>query len=210
MGIASHYYDILLRGAEDSRVDVLQGSGNLLERGMLDRLRREHKFGFKGFLVNKVYAAGILPAFFPVRTLIRSVLSYPVSSALIGIGTTEQAKAAMGWDPVREQGGLPSFEEVLSALEKDYEPIPCDRCQRCICPYGTEIHTLFRQYQYYFLGKEYWALRKLDLGIEKSAQYCRECEKMPCMDQCPRRIRIPDELRKVRRLVREHPTGWRG
>ncbi len=210
VGIASHYYDILLRGAEDSRVDVLQGSGNLLERGMLDRLRREHKFGFKGFLVNKVYAAGILPAFFPVRTLIRSVLSYPVSSALIGIGTTEQAKAAMGWDPVKEQGGLPSFEEVLSALEKDYEPIPCDRCQRCICPHGTEIHTLFRQYQYYFLGKEYWALRKLDLGIEKSAQYCRECEKMPCMDQCPRRIRIPDEIRKVRRLVREHPTGWRG
>ena len=28
-GIATHYYDILLRGAQDERVDVLQGSGNL-------------------------------------------------------------------------------------------------------------------------------------------------------------------------------------
>lgn len=204
-GIASHYYDLLLRGAEDPRVDVLQGSGNLLERGMLDRLRGEHKFERKGFLVNKVYAAGILPAFFSVRTLIRSVLSYPVSSALVGIGTAGQAEDAMGWDTEKEQGALPSFEEVLSTLEKDYAPIPCDRCQRCACPYGTEIHTLFRQYQYYFLGKEYWALRKLDLGIEKSAQFCRDCAEIPCMDQCPRGIRIPDEIRRVRQLVRERP-----
>ena len=28
-GVATHYYDILLRGAQDERVDVLQGSGNL-------------------------------------------------------------------------------------------------------------------------------------------------------------------------------------
>lgn len=204
-GIASHYYDILLRGAEDSRVDVLQGSGNLLERGMLDRFRTEHIFQNKGFLVNKVYAAGILPAFFPVRTLIRTVLSYPVSSALIGIGTAGQADAAMGWDSEGECGTLPSFEKVLAVLEKDYDPIPCDRCQKCVCPYGTEIHTIFRQYQYYFLGKEYWALRKLNLGIEQSAGYCMECEEMPCMDQCPRKLRIPYEIEKVRQLVREHP-----
>lgn len=204
-GVASHYYDILLRGAEDPRVDVLQGSGNLLERGMLDRFLQEHTFRNKGFFVNKVYAAGILPAFFPVRTLLGLVLSYPVSSALIGIGTKKQAEAAMGWDMKGDEGELPAFEEVLSVLEKDYDPIPCDRCQRCVCPYGTEIHTVFRQYQYYFLGKEYWALRKLDMGIEESARHCRECEDMPCMDQCPGKIRIPDEIARVRRLVREHP-----
>ncbi len=43
-GIATHYYDILLRGAMDDRVDVLQGSGNLLERGMLDRVRADSRF----------------------------------------------------------------------------------------------------------------------------------------------------------------------
>lgn len=206
-GIASHYHDILLRGARDERVDVLQGSGNLLERGMLDRIREETLFSKKGFLVNKVYAAGLLPARFPAETLIRFVLSYPVSSVLVGLGTEQQVDAAMGWEAGgyadRHGARVLSFEEVLSVLEKEYAPIPCDRCQRCICPYGTEIHTLFRQYQYYHLGKDRWALKKLGLGISESARHCRECVRLPCMDACPRRIRIPQEIERVERLVRE-------
>lgn len=205
-GIATHYYDILLRGAGDSRVDVLQGSGNLLERGMLDRVRGETLFRKKGFLVNKVYAAGLLPKRFPAQTLIGFALSYPVSSVLIGLGTKEQVDAAMGWD-TKSQTGIPSFEDVLSVLEKEYQPIPCDRCQRCVCPYGTEIHTLFRQYQYFYLGKDYWALKKLGLGIAESAKRCRACTQMPCMDACPRRIRISQEMQKVERLVRDYPIG---
>lgn len=209
-GVAAHYYDILYRAAADSRVDVLQGSGNLLERGMLERMKAEPLFGEKGILVNKVYAAGILPAFFPTRTLIGAVLDYPVSSALIGVGTMEQADAAFAWDRAasgRGEGGeepIPSFGQVLSVLEKEFAPIPCDRCQRCVCPYGTEIHTLFRQYQYYFMGKEYWALGKLGLGIEKSAGWCRQCTEMPCLDACPAKIRIPEEIQRVWELVRKH------
>lgn len=203
-GIASHYYDILLRGAGDKRVDVLQGSGNLLERGMLDRIRKEPLFQEKGFLVNKVYAAGLLPSKFPVRTLLDFVLSYPVSGALIGIGTKEQVDAAMRRNDWTWEEKIPSFEEVLSELEKEYTPIPCDRCQRCICPYGTEIHTLFRQYQYFHLGKDYWALKKLALSITESARHCRECMQMPCMDMCPRKIRIAQEIQKIERLVQEH------
>lgn len=229
-GVASHYYDILLRGAQDARVDVLQGSGNILERGMLDRMAQEERFSHKGFLVNKVYAAGILPTFFSVRTLLQGVLSYPVSSALIGIGAVWQADAAMGSavsgisevqavaadaDKCADQcmdkcidcsGEMQeiSFAEVLSTLEKQFFPIPCDRCQRCRCPHGTEIHTLFRQYHYYFLGKDFWALKKLALGIEESAKWCRECTSMPCLSMCPRGIRIPDEIQRVCELVRTH------
>ncbi len=201
-GIASHYYDILLRAAADSRVDVLQGSGNVLERGMLDRIEKEPLFRSKGLLINKVYAAGLLPAFFPVEMLVDTVLSYPVSSALIGIGTTEQADAAMG---IRQKtaDGCPSFHQVLSVLEKYYFPIPCDRCQRCVCPYGTEIHTVFRQYQYYFLGKEHWALRKLNMGIGESARRCRTCETMECVSMCPQKIRIPQEMERVWKLVKK-------
>ncbi len=205
-GVASHYYDILLRGAKDLRVDVLQGSGNLLERGMLERIQSEPLFLEKGILINKVYAAGILPAFFPVQTLLGNVLSYPISCALLGIGTIEQVEAAMNTDTISEE--FLSFEEVLSHLEKDYSPIPCDRCQRCDCPYGTEIHTLFRQYQYYFLGKDYWALRKLTMGIEDSVRWCQKCAKMPCITQCPRKIRIPDEIENIGKLTRRHPI-WR-
>lgn len=204
-GVASHYYDILLRGAQDARVDVLQGSGNILECGMLDRMAQEERFSHKGFLVNKVYAAGILPAFFSVCTLLQGVLSYPVSSALIGIGAIWQADAAMG-SAVSENSRAQkiSFAEVLSTLEKQFSPIPCDRCQRCLCPHGTEIHTLFRQYHYYFLGKNFWALKKLALGIEESAKWCRKCTSMPCLSMCPRRIRIPDEIQRVCELVRTH------
>ncbi len=208
-GIASHYYDTLLRGAGDSRVDVLQGSGNLLERGMLDRIKEEPLFAEKGFLLNKVYAAGLLPAFFPVGQLIDMAVSYPLSSVLIGLGSREQVEAAMnreGSGACGEDGehGI-SFEEVLTVLETVYDPIPCDRCQRCKCPWGTEIHTIFRQYQYYFLGKDYWALKKLGLGIEESAKHCQTCVQMPCLSMCPRNIRIPDEIRKVAELVRAHP-----
>ena len=203
-GIASHYYDILLRGAQDERVDVLQGSGNLLERGILDRIRQEVRFNGKGFLVNKVYAAGLLTARFSVRTLIGFALDYPVSSVLIGLGTKAQVDAAMGWDARNPKPEIPSFEEVLSVLEKEYDPIPCDRCQRCVCVYGTEIHTLFRQYQYFYLGKDYWALKKLGLGIAESARHCRECARMPCMDACPKKIRISQEIEKIAKLTEDY------
>lgn len=208
-GVASHYYDILLQGASDPRVDVLQGSGNLLERGMLDRIGKEKTFRKKGVFINKVYAAGILPAFFPADVLIRAVLSYPISSALIGMGTIEEVRQAMEWN-TEEVKELPSFEQVLQTLEKQFSPIACDRCQRCFCPYGTDISTVFRQYQYYFLGKDYWALRKLNMGIEESARLCRICIEMPCLEQCPRKIRIPDEMEKVVNLVRKHPLIWNG
>lgn len=201
-GIASHYYNILLRAALDPRVDVLQGSGNLLERGMLERIQTEPAFRTKGLLVNKVYAAGILPTFFPVDVLISSVLSYPISSALIGFGTKEQVDLA--FHATLSYQNLPTFEQVIGRLEKFFQPIPCDRCQYCRCIYGTEIHTLFRQYNYYHLGKNYWALRKLDLGIRESAAYCRKCSTMPCLKQCPKHLRIPDYIQQIESLVNIH------
>lgn len=148
-----------------------------------------------------MYAAGLLPAKFSVQTLIDFVLSYPISSALIGLGTREQIDTAMDRTINLQNFHSPSFAEVLSVLEKEYTPIPCDRCQRCVCPYGTEIHTLFRQYQYFHLGKDHWALKKLALGIVESARHCRECVQMPCMDTCPQRIRIPQKIQEVERLT---------
>lgn len=202
VGVASHYYTILLRGAKDKRVDILQGSGNILERGMLDRIERESVFLEKGFLLNKVYAAGILPKFFQIQTLLSNVLSYPISSALIGIGTKEEAGQAMAKE--LECKKRLSFLQVISQLEKSFTPIPCDRCQKCTCIYGTDISTVFRQYNYYFLGKNYWALKKLDLGIKESAEYCKKCTDLSCKKQCPKKINIPDTIQMVKRLVEIH------
>jgi predicted aldo/keto reductase-like oxidoreductase len=159
-------------------------------------------FRQKGLIINKVYAAGILPSFFPVNKLLSGVLSYPVSSALIGLGTHEQVYMAMLKE--LENYNRPTFSQVMALLEKSFSPIPCQRCQRCRCIYGNEIHIIFRQYNYYFLGKDYWALRKLDLGINESAFKCKKCTDMSCMKKCPHGINIPETIQMIKRLVEIH------
>ncbi len=200
-GVASHYFDVLLRGAKDPRVDVLQGSGNIFERGMLDRISDEDVFSEKGFILNKVYAAGVLIGVFNVEELIGGILDYPFSSALIGMGTFEQVNAAMGREIAPRSY---SFEQVVERVRTKFEPIPCTRCQRCECPHGTEIHTMFRQYNYYFLGKNFWALKKLSLNIENAAECCRRCKPQPCEENCPMNLHIPELIEKIERLVARH------
>lgn len=202
VGIASHYYDVLLRGAKDKRVDVLQGSGNILERGILDRIEKEQVFKRTGLIFNKVFAAGILPSFFSARILISGALSYPISTAIIGLGTMEQVYESMGKE-LAEYRRM-DFSKVILRLEKDFQPIHCDRCQKCRCRYGTEIHLLFRQFNYFFLGKNYWALRKLDLGIRESAKLCRECTHVSCVKMCPRGLNIPYYVERINELVEIH------
>lgn len=200
-GIASHYYDVLLRGAKDPRVDVLQGSGNIFERGMLDRIKENDIFSEKGFILNKVYAAGVLIGVFDVEELIGGILDYPFSSALIGMGTPGQVEAAMGHEISPRSY---SFEQVLERVRTKFEPIPCTRCQRCECPHGTEIHTMFRQYNYYFLGKNFWALKKLGLNIEHACECCLRCETQTCADDCPMRLHIHELIGMIGRLAARH------
>ncbi len=203
-GIASHYYDVLYRAALDPRGDVLQGSGNILERGMLERIKNEEAFRDKGFILNKVYAAGLLIDPFSVEELIGGILEYPFSCALLGIGTFEQAEVAFAkeYPPIHF-----TFEEVLERLRKTFEPIGCDRCERCVCPYGHEIHTSFRQFNYYNLGKEFWAVNKLKMDIEQTYEHCRKCTHQECMKECGRHLYIPEEIEKVIHLVRKYGFG---
>ena len=200
-GIASHYYSVLHRAALDPRVDVLQGSGNILERGMLDRIREEADFRGKGFILNKVYAAGLLIGPFSTTELIGGVLEYPFSCALLGIGTFEQEEVAFAreYEPVHFE-----FEEVLERLRKTFAPIGCDRCEKCICPYGHELHTSFRQFNYYHLGKDFWAVNKLWMDLERTYEHCRSCEEQPCMRDCPRGLHIPEEIERVHRLIMQY------
>ncbi len=57
-GIATHHYDVALRAAKDPRVDVIQVPGNVLERGILDRMAAEPAFEGKVVLVCKVVCGG--------------------------------------------------------------------------------------------------------------------------------------------------------
>jgi hypothetical protein len=197
-GIASHYYNVLHRGALDSRVDVLQGSGNILERGMLDRIQDEAAFRSKGFILNKVYAAGLLIGPFSIAELIGGILEYPFSCALLGIGTFEQEEVAFE----KEYDVLHfSFDEVLQRLRQRFEPIGCTRCERCICPHGHEIHTSFRQFNYYNLGKEFWAINKLNMDLRETYRHCLACTHHSCMKSCPQHLFIPEEIERIFRLV---------
>ncbi len=197
-GVASHYYSVLYRGAKDPRVDILQGSGNILERGMLDRIREEETFREKGFILNKVYAAGVLIGPFAPSELIGGILEYPFSSALLGIGTFEQAETAFAkeYQPLHF-----SFEDVISRLQKSFEPIKCDRCEKCICPHGHELHTSFRQYNYFNLGKEFWAANKLKMDLEQTYAHCKACTDQPCMKECSRHINVPEEIERIHDLI---------
>lgn len=197
-GIASHYYSVLYRAALDKRVDVLQGSGNILERGMLERIREEEAFRQKGFILNKVYAAGLLIGQFSVTELIGGVLEYPFSCALLGIGTFEQEKQAFA----KEYPFIHfEFEEVLNRLRGKFDPIGCDRCEKCVCHYGHEIHTSFRQYNYFHLGKEFWAVNKLKMDLMENAKHCKTCDEKICMKECSRGLYIPGEIERIEKLL---------
>ena len=202
-GIASHYYNVLYRAAKDPRVDVLQGSGNILERGMLERISKEDAFKDKAFILNKVFAAGLLIGPFSVAELIGGILEYPFSCAILGIGTFEQEKEAFATEYPRLSF---SYDEVVERLRDHFEPIPCDRCEKCICPYGHELHTQFRQYNYFMLGKEYWAIRKLQMDIKQTYEHRRSCTEKSCMKECGRHIYIPEVIEKVYRLTQSAPV----
>ena len=188
-GIATHYYSVCERAAFDSRVDVIQTSGNILERGIVDRIAANGIFREKGLILNKVYAAGCLLHAFTPAELIAGILDVPFSCALIGIGTAEQAEAAM-----RETFSPQdfSFAEVTDRLSEYFSPIKCTRCQKCICPKGYEVHILFRQYNYYHLGKKYWAMRKMRMNICEAYENCRKCTDRRCMRECPQKLMIPE------------------
>ena len=198
-GIATHYYSVAARAAADSRVDVIQTSGNILERGIMDRIAENDLFRSKGLILNKVYAAGCLLSVFQPSELIGGILHYPFSCALIGIGTKEQADAAM---QTVFQPQTFSFAEVTSRLAEHFQPIPCTRCQRCICPHGYEVHILLRQYNYYHLGKHYWAMKKLRLNIAEVFEQCRRCIERPCMRCCPQNLRIPELIGMIYEMTR--------
>lgn len=197
-GIATHYYSVAERAAADSRVDVIQTSGNIMERGIIDRIAEHEQFRGKGLILNKVYAAGCLLNVFSPAELIGGILHYPFSCALIGIGTTEQADAAMAEDfpPLNF-----SFEEVTERLSEHFSPVRCTRCQRCICPHGYEVHIMLRQYNYYHLGKNYWAMKKLRMNIAEVSESCRKCTERQCMKQCPQNLRIPELIEMIYQMT---------
>ncbi len=195
IGIATHHYQMAYRGALDERIDVIQIPGNVLERGILDRVE-EHRAVFEkvGIIVHKAYAAGVLPDYFSPKELINFVLGYSVDSVLIGMGSIGHVIAATNGIDGKQQI---DFDKVLNKLSMVYDIIPCIRCQKCLCPQGIEIESIFRYFNYYNLGHRRWAFNKLSSQISILQEKCKTCISHECEKYCCKDINIHKEILKI-------------
>ena len=182
VGIATHHYNIAYRAALDKRVDVIQVPGNVLERGIIDRIEAEAAFKNVGLLVCKVFAGGVLPEYYSPASLIDFVLSYPIDCAIIGMGSIGHVVAStnnIGTHPDRME-----LKKVIEKFDMIYDIIPCTRCQKCTCSIGIEVESIFRFYNYYNLGHRHWAHERL-MGQDPSFfERCLQCAEQVCLNKC--------------------------
>ena len=116
---------------------------------------------------------------------------------------------------------MAALKEIAELLGK-YPLIGCTGCQYCMpCPYGIDIPGIFRFYNKtvnegtYVVSqeqKDYARARRrylasYDKAVEtvRQADHCISCGK--CMKQCPQRIRIPRELRRINEYVEQLKQG---
>ena len=89
------------------------------------------------------------------------------------------------------------LDEALAVYRKQLA-VPCTSCKYCMpCPVGVEIPKIFGLYNQYKISGNKWLFSNNYNSIpeDSRADACVNCGK--CMKQCPQKIRIPDELKKI-------------
>ena len=106
--------------------------------------------------------------------------------------------------------------EKLAGDIDSYPLVGCTACQYCMpCPYGIDIPGIFSFYNKqinegtYVSSKEqkdyakarrrYLAAYDKAVQSVRQADHCINCRR--CMSHCPQHIRIPQELRRIDRLI---------
>ena len=90
-----------------------------------------------------------------------------------------------------------TLDEALAVYRKQLA-VPCTSCKYCMpCPVGVEIPKIFGLYNQYKISGNKWLFSNNYSSIpeDSRADACVNCGK--CMKQCPQKIRIPDELKKI-------------
>ena len=124
-----------------------------------------------------------------------------VSFALSGMSAMEQVKenialASRSGINILSPDELELIEEVGKAYN-DSNPIPCTNCRYCMpCPNGVDIPQNFSMYNEVAVFDSIRS-RLMYRGMEKSkrSESCIECGQ--CVEKCPQKINIPEELKKI-------------
>jgi uncharacterized protein len=87
--------------------------------------------------------------------------------------------------------------EALVAYRKCLA-VPCTGCRYCMpCPVGVEIPRIFGIYNQYKASGNQWLFNNNYMAIpeESRASACVNCRR--CMQHCPQKIVIPEQLKKI-------------
>lgn len=101
------------------------------------------------------------------------------------------------------------FVSRLKAAIDEKIKVGCTGCAYCMpCPFGVNIPGVFRCYNASYMdgyskGFTEYMMNTCFTLDGSYAGLCRNCGR--CMQHCPQSIRIPDEMKKVRRRF-EHPV----
>ena len=89
------------------------------------------------------------------------------------------------------------LNEALAVYRKQLA-VPCTACKYCMpCPVGVEIPKIFGLYNQYKISGNKWLFSNNYSAIpeDSRADACVNCGK--CLKQCPQKIKIPAELKKI-------------
>ena len=89
------------------------------------------------------------------------------------------------------------LDAALKAHRK-HLAVPCTACRYCMpCPVGVEIPKIFGIYNQYKISGNRWLFNNNYRAIpeESRADACVNCKR--CVQHCPQKIQIPDELKKI-------------
>ena len=155
----------------------------------------------------------------------RFVGSFPkVLCVLSGMTRMEHLKdnleTYLDFEPLKEEDFI-LLDEVARRMN-EYPLVPCTDCKYCMpCPYGIDIPGIFKFYNRnvregtYVVSAEQKnyakARRQYLLEYDKAvptlrqADHCIGCGQ--CLEACPQRIRIPDELHRIDQYVEALKQG---
>ncbi|GAB4296457.1 MAG: aldo/keto reductase [Myxococcota bacterium] len=132
-----------------------------------------------------------------------------VDCALSGMSTAEMARENIGYlmntEPLSSEEGE-GIERVAGELEK-LAGLYCTGCNYCMpCPEEVNIPEIFAQVNNYRIYgmRDYARKQYSDIGVHPwmpgaKADMCTSCGE--CLEKCPQKLDIPDELKKAREML---------